>query len=87
MLTLSKDGALTALKSGASEREDYVQAPVVKNSENIMSHGRGLLLVKREQAIGDADVAGCRSLGHLFVTRRAVLALVEPKRAFHEAAE
>jgi hypothetical protein len=87
VFTLSKDGALAALNLGASERAYYMQALASKHPENIMNHGRGLLLVKREQAIGDGDVAGRRSLDHLFVTRRAVLALVELKRAFHKAAE
>lgn len=64
-----------------------MQALVVKHPESIMNHGRGLLLFKREQAIGDGVVAGRRSLDHLFVTPRAVLALVELKRAFHEAAK
>ena len=87
MFTLSKDGALAALNAGPSEREYYMQALASKHPEIIMDDDRGLLLVKREQAIGDGYIAGGGSLDQLFVTRRAVRVLVELKRAFQEAAE
>lgn len=64
-----------------------MQALASKHPEIIMDDVRGLLLVKREQAIGDGDVAGRRSLDQFFVTRRAVPALIELKRAFQEVEE
>ena len=81
IFTLSKDGALSSLKPGVPESEDYMQSLVAKHPEIIVDDDGDLLLIKREQSIGDGDVAGRWSVDHLFVTRNAVSVLVELKRA------
>ncbi len=47
MLTLSKDSALAALNTSASERECYMQALVSKHHEIIMNNDRSLLFISR----------------------------------------
>lgn len=61
-----------------------MRALTTKLPEIIADDNRYLLPIKRG---GDGDVAGRWSVDHLFVTRGAVPALVEPKRAVQEAAE
>lgn len=81
IFTLTKDGALSSLKPGAPESEDYMQSLVAKHPEIIADDDGDLLLIKREQAVGDGEVSGRWSVDHLFVTRNAVPVLVELKRA------
>ena len=81
IFSLSKDGALASLNPRAPESENYMQAPVYKHPEIVAEDDGDLLLIKREQAIGDGDVAGRWSVDHLFGTRGAVPVLVELKRA------
>ena len=78
---------MALLKPRVPESEDYMQALVSKHPEIVADDDGDLLLTKREQAIGDGDVAGHWSVDHLFVTRGAVPVFVELKRAVHEAAE
>ena len=87
ILTLSKDGALASLNPRAPESENYMQAPVSKPPEIVADDDGDLLLIKREQAIGDGYFAGRWSVDHLFVTRGAVPVFVEVKRSVQKAAE
>jgi hypothetical protein len=64
-----------------------MQALVSRHPEVIVGDDRSLLFITWGQAIGDGDVAGRRSLDHLFVTRAAVPVVVELKLAVQEAAE
>jgi hypothetical protein len=87
MLTLSKDSALAALNTSASERECYMQALVSKHPEIIMNNDRSLLFISWGQAIGDGDVAGRCSVNYLFDIRGAVPVIVGLKLAVQEAAD
>lgn len=75
------DGQLTAMKPSAPENEDAMQLLVAKYPEIIADDDGDLLLIKREQPIGDGQGDGRWSLDHLFVTREGVPVLVELKRA------
>ncbi len=81
IFTLSHDGQLSSLNPGEPQSEDYMQALVAKHPEIIADEDGDLLLIKREQVIGDGDSASRWSVDHLFVTRNAVPVLVELKRA------
>jgi hypothetical protein len=70
------------MKPSAPESEDRMQALVARHPELITDGDGDLLLIRREQPIGDSDDNGGRwSLDHLFVTRQSVPVLVELKRA------
>lgn len=81
IFTLSRKGELSSLKPGEPQNEDYMQALVAKHPEIIADDDGELLLIKREQLIGDGDSASRWSVDHLFVTRKAMPVLVELKRA------
>ena len=81
------NGAMASLNPRATESEDYTQALVSKLPEIVAVDDGDLLLIKREQAPGDGDVAGRWSIDHLFVTRGAVPVFVEVKRSVQKAAE
>lgn len=72
---------LRRMLPSAPENEDRMQALVARYPELITDGDGDLLLVAREPAIGDGEVAGRWALDHLFVTREAVPVLVELKRA------
>ena len=79
---VGKDGELARMRPGVPASEDHMQGLVARHPELIGDADGSLLLVRREQPIGDAlDAAGRWSLDHLFVTRAAVPVLVELKRA------
>lgn len=66
----------------APANEDQMQALVARYPELITDGDGDLLLIKREQEIGDSEESNGRwSLDHLFVTREGVPVLVELKRA------
>ena len=74
--------SLTPMKPSAPPDEDKLQDLIAKYSELIGDSDGDLLLVKREQAVGDSEDSADRwSLDHLFVTRDAIPVLVEVKRA------
>ena len=74
--------SLTAMTPSAPKNEDSMQALVARYPELISDGDGDLLLIRREQPIGDsADSGGRWSLDHLFVTRSGVPVLVELKRA------
>lgn len=75
------DGQLTAMKPSAPENEDVMQLLVADYPEIIADDDGDLLLIRREQPIGDGDGDGRWSLDHLFVTKEGVPVLVELKRA------
>lgn len=76
------DGAqLQRMAPSAPESEDRMQELVARYPELITDGDGDLLLIAREQAIGDGESAGRWSIDHLFVTREAVPVLVELKRA------
>lgn len=75
------NGKLSAMRPAAPENEDTMQRLVAEYPEIIADRDGGLLLIKREQPIGDGLGDGRWSLDHLFVTRDAVPVLVELKRA------
>lgn len=79
--SLSASGDLSVMAPGAPESEDYMQDLVARYPQIIADGDGDLLLIKREQAIGDGDSSGRWSVDHLFVTRAAVPVLVELKRA------
>lgn len=81
IFTLSRKGELSSLKPGEPQNEDYMQALVAKHPEIIADDDGELLLIKREQLIGDGDSSSRWSVDHLFVTRKAMPVLVELKRA------
>lgn len=81
IFTLSRKGELSSLKPGEPQNEDYMQALVAKHPEIITDDDGELLLIKREQLIGDGDSSSRWSVDHLFVTRKAMPVLVELKRA------
>lgn len=75
-------GGLRRMSPSAPESEDRMQELVALYPELITDGDGDLLLVRREQAIGDSEVSNGRwSVDHLFVTRGAVPVLVELKRA------
>ncbi|MFC3175035.1 hypothetical protein ACFOD9_12315 [Novosphingobium bradum] len=75
------DGQLTAMRPSAPENEDTMQRLVAEYPEIIADRDGTLLLIRREQSIGDGESDGRWSLDHLFVTREGVPVLVELKRA------
>lgn len=75
------DGKLTAMTPAAPENEDTMQRLVADYPEIIADRDGALLLVRREQPIGDGEGDARWSLDHLFVTRDGVPVLVELKRA------
>jgi len=75
------NGQLTAMKPSAPESEDVMQLLVADYPEIIADDDGDLLLIKREQPIGDGEGDGRWSLDHLFVTQEGVPVLVELKRA------
>lgn len=75
------DGKLTAMTPAAPESEDAMQRLVADYPEIIADRDGALLLVRREQPIGDGEGDARWSLDHLFVTRDGVPVLVELKRA------
>jgi hypothetical protein len=75
------DGKLTAMNPAAPENEDTMQRLVADYPEIIADRDGALLLIRREQPIGDGEGDSRWSLDHLFVTREAVPVLVELKRA------
>lgn len=80
--TVNADGELRRMTPSAPETEDRMQALVARYPELITDGDGDLLLIKREQAIGDGVASGGRwSVDHLFVTRDAIPVLVELKRA------
>lgn len=83
IFTLSKaTGKLVRMNPSAPQTEDYMQKLVADYPEIITDEDGDLLLIKREQEIGDSeDSLGRWSIDHLFVTRQAVPVLVELKRA------
>lgn len=75
-------GGLRRMAPSAPANEDQMQALVAQYPELITDGDGDLLLIKREQPIGDSeDSSGRWSLDHLFVTRDGVPVLVELKRA------
>ena len=72
---------LRRMRPSAPENEDRMQALVARYPELITDGDGDLLLIARESAIGDGEVASRWALDHLFVTRDAVPVLVELKRA------
>ena len=72
---------LRRMAPSAPESEDRMQELVARYPELIAGDDGPLLLIRREQAIGDGTADGRWSLDHLFVTRDAVPVLVEIKRA------
>lgn len=79
--TMNKAGELSEMAASAPESEDYMQDIVARYPEIISAEDGELLLIKREQGIGDGDTNSRWSVDHLFVTRAAVPVLVEIKRA------
>jgi len=75
------DGKLTAMKPSAPESEDAMQLLVAQHPQIIADEDGDLLLIRREQPIGDGEGDSRWSLDHLFVTREGVPVLVELKRA------
>lgn len=75
------NGQLTAMTPAAPENEDTMQRLVAEHPEIISDRDGALLLIRREQPIGDGEGDGRWSLDHLFVTREGVPVLVELKRA------
>lgn len=75
------NGQLTAMKPSAPESEAVMQLLVADYPEIIADDDGDLLLIKREQPIGDGEGDGRWSLDHLFVTQEGVPVLVELKRA------
>lgn len=75
------DGTLTAMAPAAPENEDTMQRLVADHPEIITDEDGELLLIRREQPIGDGEAGSRWSLDHLFVTRSAIPVLVELKRA------
>lgn len=75
------EGGLTAMTPAAPESEDAMQRLVADYPEIIADRDGALLLVKREQPIGDGEGDSRWSLDHLFVTREGIPVLVELKRA------
>jgi len=65
----------------APENEDTMQRLVAQYPEIIADRDGALLLIRREQPIGDGEGEGRWSLDHLCVTREGVPVLVELKRA------
>jgi len=79
---VDKNGDLARMRPGAPANEDVMQSLVAKHPDLIGDSDGSLLLIRREQPIGDAvDGAGRWSVDHLFVTRTAIPVLVELKRA------
>ena len=79
---VDETGALRRMAPSAPASEDHMQSLVASYPELITDGDGDLLLIKREQAIGDSeDSSGRWSLDHLFVTREGVPVLVELKRA------
>jgi hypothetical protein len=70
------------MRPSAPRSEDHMQRLVADHPELIADQDGALLLIRREQPIGDSeDSEGRWSLDHLFVTRNGVPVLVELKRA------
>ena len=72
---------LRRMNPSAPESEDRMQELVAAYPELITDGDGELLLIAREPAIGDGEMASRWALDHLFVTREAVPVLVELKRA------
>ncbi len=72
---------LRRMTPSAPESEDRMQALVASYPELITDGDGDLLLIRREQPVGDGESDGRWSLDHLFVTREGVPVLVELKRA------
>lgn len=80
--TMDRSGKVTSMRPSAPRSENFMQELVAAYPEIISEEDGGLLLVRREQPIGESDASGGRwSLDHLFVTKGAVPVLVELKRA------
>ena len=76
------NNGLTRMRPSAPSSEDKMQDLVARYPELIGDTDGDLLLIRREQPVGDSlDSSGRWSLDHLFVTRNAVPVLVELKRA------
>jgi hypothetical protein len=81
-LYLVDGNSLTPMKPSAPPDENKLQDLIARYSDLIGDGDGDLLLVSREQAIGDSkDSADRWSIDHLFVTRDAIPVLVEVKRA------
>lgn len=72
---------ITRMQSAAPETEEQIQHLLAVQPELIGDIAGPLLLIQREQPIGDGLTANRWSLDHLFVTRDAVPVLIEVKRA------
>lgn len=72
---------LKRMNASVPENEARMQELVERYPELIAADDGELLLVRREQPIGDGQDGDRWSLDHLFVTREAVPVLVELKRA------
>jgi hypothetical protein len=80
--TVDAAGKLTAMRPSEPRSEDYMQTLVATYPEFIVDQDGALLLIRREQPIGDREESSERwSLDHLFVTRSGIPVLVELKRA------
>lgn len=75
------NGKLTAMRPSAPESEDAMQLLVAQHPEIIADDDGQLLLIRREQPIGDGEGDSRWSLDHLFVTQEGIPVLVELKRA------
>jgi RecB family endonuclease NucS len=75
------NGKLSAMKPSAPESEDAMQLLVAQHPQIIADEDGELLLIRREQPIGDGEGDSRWSLDYLFVTREGVPVLVELKRA------
>lgn len=82
LFLVNASGDLVRLQPSAPADEDSLQGLIAKHPDIIGDSDGSLLLVRREQSIGDSENGSGRwSLDHLFVTRSAVPVLVEVKRA------
>ncbi|MFZ5707977.1 MAG: hypothetical protein ACOY5R_22185 [Pseudomonadota bacterium] len=73
---------LTAMRPSQPRSEDLMQRLVAAYPQLIADQDGELLLIRREQPVGDHEESNGRwSLDHLFVTRTGVPVLVELKRA------
>lgn len=82
VFVVGTDGNLTQMHPSEPPSEAELQSLIEEHPALISSEDGKLLLVRREQPIGDSSDFSARwSVDHLFVTRSAVPVLVEVKRA------
>ena len=82
IFVVSDSGDLLRMQPGAPPSEDALQELIARHPAMIGDRDGSLLLIEREAAIADSELASGRwSVDHLFVTRDAVPVLVEVKRA------